>query len=79
MLSLSKKLEKLLNDETGERKAVQFFAKHPQLLRDHFISTRGHCQYVLTEVSLAGEYFIDAVVKVATPEAFRTAMKGEIQ
>ena len=62
MLSLSKKLEKLLNDETGERKAVQFLAKHPQLLRDHFISTRGHCQYVLTEVSLAGDYYMDAVV-----------------
>jgi len=45
VLSLLQSLEDLLNAETGERKVVQFLAKHPQLLCDYFVSPRGHCQY----------------------------------
>ncbi len=59
---MSQSLESLLDTETGERKVVQFLAKHPGLLCDYFVNPRGHCQYVLTEVSLGGEYYMDAVV-----------------
>ena len=61
-MSIAKNLEDILNTETGERKAVQFLAKHPQLLYHYFVNPRGHCQYVLTEVSLGGDYVMDAVV-----------------
>ena len=62
MKRTSQELQQLLDTETGERKAVQFLAKNPALLRDYFISPRGHCQFVLTEVSLGGDYYMDAVV-----------------
>src|SRR5678815_2397173 len=62
MPSVSQKLKNLLNSETGERKVVQFLANHPQLLCDYFVNPRGHCQWVLTEVSLGGDYYMDAVL-----------------
>ena len=62
MSSLAQRLNNLLDSETGERKVVQFLAKHPELLFDYFVNPRGHCQYVLTEVSLGGDYYMDAVV-----------------
>lgn len=62
MESVANRLEYLLDTEKGERKVVQFLAKHPQLLYHYFINPRGHCQYVLTEVSLGGDFYMDAVV-----------------
>ena len=62
MTSIAQRLEKLLETEKGERKVVQFLTKHPQLLYKYCVNPRGHCQYVLTEVSLGGDYYMDAVV-----------------
>jgi Domain of unknown function (DUF4263) len=62
MSPIAQRLKSLLDSETGERKVVQFLAKHPELLFDYFVSPRSHCQYVLTEVSLGGDYYMDAVV-----------------
>ena len=62
MPSTSQQLGHLLNFEKGERKVVQFLAKHPRLLYNYFVNPRGHSQYVLTEVSLGGDYYMDAVV-----------------
>jgi len=62
MPSISQRLDHLLTTETGERKVIQFLAKHPRLLYSYFINPRGHCQYVLREVSLGGDYYMDAVV-----------------
>jgi hypothetical protein len=62
MPSIAQQLEKLLATEKGERKVAQFLTKHPQLLYYYFVNPRGHCEYVLTEVSLGGDYYMDAVV-----------------
>ena len=62
MPSLAQQLEKLLDVEKGERKVVQFLTKHPELFYQYCVNPRGHCQYVLTEVSLGGDYYMDAVV-----------------
>ena len=62
MPSIAQQLENLLDTEKGERKVVQFLAAHPELLYHYFVNPRGHCQYVLTEVSLGGDYYMDAVV-----------------
>src|SRR5437868_7937987 len=62
MSSVAQRLEELLDTQKGERTVVQFFAEHPDLLYRYFVNPRGHCQYVLTEVSLAGDFYMDAVV-----------------
>jgi hypothetical protein len=62
MTSIFQSLKHLLDTQKGERKVVQFLAQHPQLLCNYFVTLRGHCQYVLTEVSLGGEFYMDAVV-----------------
>jgi len=62
MRTTNQSLKCLVDSQKGERNVVQFLAKHPQLLRDYFLKVTGHCQYVLTEVSLGGELKIDAVV-----------------
>ena len=62
MASIAQEFEDLLAAETGERKAVKFLTAHPELLYSYFVNPRGHCQYVLTEVSLGGDYYMDAVV-----------------
>jgi Domain of unknown function (DUF4263) len=60
--TISQRLEHLLDTQMGERKVVQFLAQYPRLLCDYFVNPRGHCQYVLMEVSLGGDYYMDAVV-----------------
>lgn len=62
MLSIAQRLQDLLDTQIGERKMVQFFTKYPSLLYGYFVNPRGHCQYVLTEVSLGGDHYMDAVV-----------------
>ncbi|MGD0260039.1 MAG: Shedu anti-phage system protein SduA domain-containing protein [Verrucomicrobiota bacterium] len=62
MHTVANQLEQLLDTHKGERDVVRFLATHPWLLYHYFISRRGHCEYVLTEVSLGGDYYVDAVV-----------------
>lgn len=62
MTSTAQSLKHLLDTQNGERQVFQFLAKHPQVLCKYFVRQRGHCQYVLTEVSLGGEFYMDAVV-----------------
>jgi len=62
MSSIPRTLEMLLASEKGERNVVHFLGQHPQLLFHYFVNPRGHSQYVLTEVSLGGDYYMDAVV-----------------
>jgi hypothetical protein len=62
MGTIENQLKHLLDVHTGERAVVKFLAANPGLLYHYFVNPRGHCQYVLTEVSLGGDYYMDAVV-----------------
>jgi len=60
MRSIAKQLNKLLANERGEREVAQF-AQEPSgasLLYHYFVSLGGHCEYVLTEVSLGGDHLL---------------------
>jgi len=66
MLSLEKKLSRIIEDTTGERGVTKFLVKHPEIVRWAFCKTGGHSTYVVKEFQFGSHYKADFVVPMSS-------------